>query len=388
MAKIVIWADTFPPNIGGSEAYLELMANGMGERGHEVTVITPRFKPTENIYRPAKNVSVRRSAIWKLLHELGDHNNPLINRFSRLVLLIFLYVKAFFVKADIAVVGHVLPSGLIAGAMKKRGLYKKIFVVTYGEEISMYRHGNRMRKLLIKVLQESDAISCLTHDSKLELEEICPETSKKILVLPPAVKSDESLKDPDDNIKLQGSPILFSVSRLVERKGIDRTLDALAALKNEFPEIHYYIAGQGRYQSVLEDQVNHLQLHKHVTFLGNVKEVNSWLRASDIFCMPNRTLENGEREGFGIVFLEAGLQKIPSIAGNSGGAVDAVKDGVTGFLVDPNSVSDIANAIRILANDKDVRQKMGLAAYEYAQSFSVHRFNETIDETLKKLSAR
>ena len=75
--------------------------------------------------------------------------------------------------------------------------------------------------------------------------------------------------------------------------------------------------------------------------------------------MPCRELNNGDIEGFGIVFLEAGMYEKPVIGGRSGGAVEAVEQGVNGLLVDPNSINEIAQALISLLTNKDKAQSLG-----------------------------
>lgn len=387
MLKIIVLADTFAPNIGGSEYTLSVLVKGLGEKGYQVSVFTPTSRNPMDSYIPPQNVIVYRSKVWKYLQGKGASKNRFVNRLSRYLLLIFLYFKLLPQKTDVAILGHILPLGIIVQAMKRFGRCKKSYIITYGEEVSMYRRGRNMSKLLLSALKNADAVSCLTNDSRLELEEILPGISSKVTILPPSVEIlDESLIN-NDNPKLIGSPILFTVSRIVERKGMDRTIDALKLINKEFPEIHYYIAGVGEYRASLEDQVKKLGLEKHVTFLGKISNINEYFRAADIFCMPNRTLSTGEREGFGIVFLEAALQKLPSIAGNSGGAPDAVLDGQTGFVVDPNSPQEIEDAIKKLALDRDLGMRMGEAAYQHAKQFTPTRYVDTTEGIINKILA-
>jgi phosphatidylinositol alpha-1,6-mannosyltransferase len=88
------------------------------------------------------------------------------------------------------------------------------------------------------------------------------------------------------------------------------------------------------------------------------------LGAGDVFVMACRNRWFGlEQEGFGIVFLEAAAAGVPQIAGNSGGAPDAVVDGVTGLVVDaPRDAGAVAEAIRAVLADPMQRRRMGRAA--------------------------
>jgi phosphatidylinositol alpha-1,6-mannosyltransferase len=156
------------------------------------------------------------------------------------------------------------------------------------------------------------------------------------------------------------SLILLTVSHLVPRKGADNVIRALPKIKQEIPDVKYLIGGRGEYLSELErltieNEVSHL-----VHFLGFIQEeeLNDLFNACDIFIMPNRQ-EDYDVEGFGIVFADAAACAKPTIAGNSGGAVDAIVDNETGFLVDPNSPDDIADKCIKLLKDEKLRLKFG-----------------------------
>ena len=93
--------------------------------------------------------------------------------------------------------------------------------------------------------------------------------------------------------------------------------------------------------------IDELGISKSVQLLGHVSDgqLPSLYASADVFAMPNRTLPDGDTEGFGLVFLEAAAAGTPSIAGRAGGAVDAVLDGKTGLLVDGTDIGAISFAV-------------------------------------------
>src|SRR5690606_6190399 len=102
-----------------------------------------------------------------------------------------------------------------------------------------------------------------------------------------------------------------------------------------------------------------------VTFLGRVpdEDMADLYASADVYAMLCRNRWGGlEQEGFGIVFLEAAAAGVPQVAGNSGGASEAVADGVSGFVVDdPTDAAAVAAALRRLLADDDMRRRMGKA---------------------------
>jgi phosphatidylinositol alpha-1,6-mannosyltransferase len=159
-------------------------------------------------------------------------------------------------------------------------------------------------------------------------------------------------------------PLVVSVSRLVPRKGMDVLLEAAARLAPSYPDLVVAVAGGGRELERLRRQAARSPLTVHV--LGRVSDEDraGLLAAADVFVMACRNRWFGlEQEGFGIVFLEAAAAGVPQVAGASGGAHEAVLDGVTGLVVrHPEDPGAVAEALRALLADPDRARRMGEAA--------------------------
>jgi phosphatidylinositol alpha-1,6-mannosyltransferase len=124
------------------------------------------------------------------------------------------------------------------------------------------------------------------------------------------------------------------------------------------------LVGEGPYRSHLEKLANKLSLSESITFVGRIlyDKLPNYLSAADVFVMPSRSRFFGlEVEGLGIVYLEASACGIPVIAGNSGGAPDAVLEGVTGLCVDGTNVNHIAQAVIEICSDAKRASQMGAA---------------------------
>ncbi len=159
-------------------------------------------------------------------------------------------------------------------------------------------------------------------------------------------------------------PLVVSLSRLVPRKGMDVLVEAANRLAPSFPDLVVAIGGEGR-------ELGHLRRLAAgspvtVELLGRVSDEDraALLGAADLFVMACHNRWFGlEQEGFGIVFLEAAAAGVPQVAGNSGGAPDAVVDGITGLVVDaPRNPGAVAEAMRALLADPMQRRRMGRAA--------------------------
>ncbi len=157
-----------------------------------------------------------------------------------------------------------------------------------------------------------------------------------------------------------GNKIVLTVSRLVKRKGHDMVIKALPDVLKKVPDVRYLIVGTGAEESNLKRMTEDLGLREHVVFTGFVPESDlpKYYNACDVFIMANREI-NGDIEGFGIVFLEANACCKPVIGGKSGGTMDAIENGKTGFLVNPLNVEEISNALITLLTDSDLSERLG-----------------------------
>ncbi len=172
---------------------------------------------------------------------------------------------------------------------------------------------------------------------------------------------------------LHDGPLVLSLSRLVPRKGMDVLIDASARLARRIPDLQVAIGGSGRDRRRLDARV--ARTGAPVTFLGRVPEddLASVYGAADVYAMLCRNRWAGlEQEGFGIVFLEAAAAGVPQVAGNSGGAAEAVLHGVTGLVVDdPHDVGAVEDALERLLTDAAMRSDMGAKGRERA----IHEFD-------------
>ena len=167
---------------------------------------------------------------------------------------------------------------------------------------------------------------------------------------------------------LTNKKVIVSVGRLVHRKGQDVLIEAMPNIIQEVPEAHILMIGEGPYRSYLETRVKTLGLQERVTFIGRIQyaELPRYICAGDLFVMPSRSRLAGlEVEGLGIVYLEASACGLPVIAGNSGGAPDAVLAGKTGLVVEGTKTEAVASAVVELLLDPKRSQAMGLAGREW-----------------------
>lgn len=265
--------------------------------------------------------------------------------------------------SELLVAAQVLPVGTIAYMLHK--LFGVPYVVqVYGMDLALAQQNPRKARLAKKILQSAQAI--ITNSvATARLLEPFDISNDRVEIVYPVPESPQFNAEAVEKLRvqnqLQGKRVVLTVGRLVERKGQDMTLQALASLSSTVQDLVYVLVGDGPYRPELERRAS--QLGVNALFLGEVedKERDAWLRLCDLFVMPSRALP-GDVEGFGMVYLEAGACGKPVIAGNSGGVGEAVLHGETGLLVDPNSVSEIASAISQVLHDPELAKRIGMQA--------------------------
>jgi len=266
--------------------------------------------------------------------------------------------------------GQVLETGL-AGWLLHRLTGLPYVVYTYGEELGVYAGRPSTRRWLTRVLDAAYAVVTVSQASQEALVGLGVAPGKVAVVYPGV---DAAAGGPEGGAMRAGyrvgaGPLLLTVGRLSERKGQDTVLQALPQLFTAYPDLRYVIAGRGPNEARLRALVRELRLEDRVTLLTSVTETEreALYAACDLFVMPNRTLPNGDVEGFGIVFLEANAAGKAVIGGRSGGSVEAIQDGVTGLLVDPTDPAALARALHELLSDPGRRAAMGEAGRRRVQ---------------------
>jgi phosphatidylinositol alpha-1,6-mannosyltransferase len=180
-------------------------------------------------------------------------------------------------------------------------------------------------------------------------------------------------------------PVLLSVGRLVPRKGFDAVLRSVAALARKFPNLRYILIGDGPERQRLQDEAAALGILERVLMLGRADDAMKWAayERCDLFVMPNRALNGTDWEGFGIVFVEAARAGRAVVAGKSGGVADAVVDGRTGLLVDPDDPDALTAAVHRLLGDDVERAHMAQAAARFAsQRFTTEALRGALLDSL------
>jgi len=188
------------------------------------------------------------------------------------------------------------------------------------------------------------------------------------------------------HVERASQPMVVTVARLRDRyKGHDVLTRAMPLIRERIPDVQWIVVGDGPLRPHLEQLASAHGLDGHVCFVGEVPDAerDAWLDRAHVFAMPSRLPQGGVGgEGFGIVFLEANAHGLPVVAGNVGGALDAVVHGETGLLVDPTDPKAVADAICTLLLDPGRAGELGRAGAARARRFVWPAIAERVEELL------
>ncbi len=352
MPSLLVTND-FPPKIGGIQSYLyELWRRLPPEQTTVLT--TPHAGAAEWDAEQAFRVERVREPVLLPTPMLARRIDSLARE----------------VGAEVIFIDPALPLGLLG----TRVTAAPCVVVLHGAEVTVPGRLPGTHRALGRVLRSAAGVVAAGEYPAREAVSAA-ETSLAGLVIPPGVDVERFTPATDaehrraDRMTLgldPDRPTVVAVSRLVPRKGFDVLLDAVALLELE---VQLVIAGDGRDRRRLQSRAHRLGLDDRVCFLGRVSDelLPVVYRAGDVFTMMCRERWGGlEAEGFGIVFLEAAACGVPSIAGRSGGSHEAVIDGSTGLVIDPDDVVQLAHDLELLLIDAVLRDRMGAAARRWA----------------------
>ena len=268
--------------------------------------------------------------------------------------------------------GASAPLGLLAPALRKAGA-QRLVATTHGHEVgwAMLPAG---RQALRRIGSSCDVITYLGEYTRRRIAAAFgPHATLERLT--PGVDVETFRPDVDGSVVrirhgLTDRPLIVCVSRLVPRKGQDRLIAALPAIREQVPGTALLLVGSGPYHDDLLDQARQAGVAEHVVLTGPVEadELPAHYAAGDVFAMPCRTRRAGmDVEGLGIVYLEASATGLPVIAGDSGGAPDAVLAGRTGFLVDGDDLDALTARVVTLLRNPELRARMGRAGREWVE---------------------
>jgi len=356
VTRILLITNDFPPRPGGIQSFL----HGIVDRlpAPDVVVYTSQWRGWEE-WDAAQPFTVIREPTSVLL--------PTAPVRRRAVSLLREH------DCDVVWFGAAAPLGLLARALRSAGA-RRIVATTHGHEVGWAAMPGT-RQMLRRIASDVDVLTYLGAYTRHRLASaVGRKNVGKLSKLRPGV--DATVFRPGlgaetrREVGLVDRRVVVCVSRLMPRKGQDVLIRALPAVQQRVPDAALLIVGGGPARGSLERLATSTGVHSSVVFTGSVPwhALPSYYGAGDVFAMPCRSRLRGlDVEGLGIVFLEAAACGLPVVAGDSGGAPDALADGATGRLVDGRSVAKVADVVAGLLEHPDEASLMGRRGREWVQ---------------------
>lgn len=257
-----------------------------------------------------------------------------------------------------------IPTGLI-GVFVAKLMRKPLVITSHGTDIFIIGKFVYLKFLAKWIFNQAKLITVVSTALKRRLIDDLHIMEDKIKVVPMPVDLERFYPK-----NLERKTDILCIGRLIERKGIDILVNAIARLRSSMPEINLVVVGTGPEKPRLLEIIKQNGLEGNITFYESVPndELIDYYSSSKVFVLPTVTDWKGETEGLGVVLLEALSCKTPVVGTDTGGIPDIIKDNETGLLVKEKDVDGLAEAIKKLLNDEQLREKLANRGYEYARS--------------------
>ena len=348
--RTLVVTNDFPPRVGGIESFVLSMVRRMPP---DLVVVHTARQPADAAFDATLPFPVVRDPSRLLVPTRAITNRSI--------------AIARDMDCEFVWFGAAAPLGLMAHKLKSRAGVRRTVATTHGHEV-WWASTPGTRAMLRRIGDTNDVLTYLgTYTRHRIAKALSAKAGARMVQLAPGV-DDQAFHPGVDGSAVRESyglgdrPVVVCVSRLVARKGQDMLIRSLPLIHRRVPDAAVLIVGDGSQRDDLEKLVDKLGLRRDVVFTGRKAWVDTpaYFAAGDVFCMPTRTRKAGfEIEGLGIVYLEASACGLPVVAGDSGGAPDAVQDGVTGYVVNGRATEEIAERVSALLLDRELAREMG-----------------------------
>ncbi len=347
--RILYLASKFAPELGGLQQFNLMASQLLAQRGHELVLAT--WTPAEQEDRKWP------FPVYRL--ERGHHHRPHpVEPLSKIL-------KTF--SPNLVFISHT--------SRRLRLLYpfldkKKIPIIGYCHQMNpSNRNRGTIRRFLLRRRYGFDRIPLVLTNSQVLKDSLegVGVPKDRMQIIPPGFdpkhfRKDSALREKTrKGLEVEGKLVLLTVSRLIKAKGHERVLRVMPRLLDQFPNLLYWIVGDGSYRENLEQQTKDLKLQEHVRFLGAQKDPAAFYNAADLFVHPSN-LRGKWVETFGLSILEAAACELPAIASRESGAREIIEHGKTGFLIDEDNEEELRESMRSSLAEEKKRHQMGEAA--------------------------
>lgn len=355
MGRTLVVTNDFPPRTGGIESFVLAMVRRMPP--DEVVVYTARQRG-DRAFDAGLPFEVVRDRSTVLVPSPGAARRAA--------------EVARALRCDRAWFGAAAPLGLLAPTLRRAGVERTV-ATTHGHEV-WWASVPPTRSLLHRIGEVNGVITYLGEFCRRRIAAaLSPAARTRMVQLTPGVDGEmfrpgRGRAQIRDRYGLGDRPVVVCVSRMVARKGQDVLVRALPSIRARVPDAALLLVGDGPHRLHVERLVRRLGLRRDVVLSGRVPwdRTPAYYAAGDVFCMPTRTRRAGlEPEALGICYLEAAAAGLPVVAGDSGGAPDAVLEGENGYVVDGRDVEAVADRCVRLLSDRGLAHRLGARGREW-----------------------
>jgi len=343
---ILNWRDTCHPEGGGSELYVEQMGRGLVDRGARVTMLCPRFRGS------------RRREV---------HHGMQIRRVgSRLTIYLLVPLMALFRRLPRHDVVVEIQNGVpfLASAYLRTPVLVVVHHIHREQWVILFKP---MAARFGWWLESRVAPHVARHSHYVTVSEATRHELAGLGVDPARISVVHN-GSPERGDVMAGersaTPEIVVLGRLVPHKRVEIAIDALRALAERHPDLRLTVVGEGWWHHSLLTHAESSGVADRVTFTGRVSEADKHvlLARAWVNVMPS------VKEGWGLVVVEAGLHRTPTVAFRSAGGVrESIKDGETGLLAD--DPADLVACVERILDDEHLREDLGTRAEKHARSF-------------------
>lgn len=377
MSMMLLTAQAFPPRSGGIETLMSALARYAVDAGETVHVFADGDGAAEKFdqeTKPPYNIT-RFSGIKPLRRRLKGHavgkavQHAISQNAVQEADVNMSVSKDVYIFADSWKSLEHLPAGLSVPVIAYA--HGNEFPRPRAEKAGSPTHYPKHARIQ-KALSKASHLITVSRDTRGRAEPFLPGGLEASIIHPPiepAPVADAADMQFAEELWPSSSVRLLALCRLIEWKGLDQAIKALALLRDDGVDAQLVIAGEGDDQTRLESLAAELGLLDRVKFAGRIEggRKSALFESADIFVQPGRRV-NGQCEGFGITYIEAALHGLPSISGNAGGAVDAVIDEVTGLVIDAVQPRNVSDALGRLIADKKLYKRLSRGAKAHGEA--------------------
>lgn len=356
--KVLVITNDFPPRRGGIETFVSTLCAGIpADRLVVYTSATPGAAASDAdlpypVIRDGRSTLLPSRRVARNARRLVRHHG-----------------------CDRVVFGAAAPLGLLSRGLRKEGVCR-IVAITHGHEV-WWAKTPVAQQALRRISENVDVLTYVSDYCGEKIAGSLRRGATQLTRLSPGVDATRFRPDLDEVLLRDRwgvgpeQPVVLAAGRLVRRKGHDTLVKAWREVQRQRPDAVLVIVGDGPHRHRLKRLIRRADLVESVRLVHDVSwtQMPNFYGAADVFALPCRTRRGGlEPEAFGIVFVEAAASGLPVLVGDSGGAVETVRHGKTGYVVDPRDPLALARRILELVQDAGQAKQMGAAGRRYVIS--------------------